>query len=141
VQAALSYTLRAAALGEVLGGAGANAAGATLDARAVARLLEAADEAFGALGVLLGASEWFGDVRGQFEEEEDRGEGRGGPNMLDAAVFAYTHVILRFFDDEGEVFGGEAGQTPARRLARSVRERGNLVGHRTRVLARYYSKQ
>ena len=71
-------------------------------------------KAFTALSTLLGEDEWF------FGAQE--------PGLMDAAVFSYTGLIL----DEG--FGwGEWG------LWNAVDERGNLKGHRERVLRGWYS--
>jgi len=124
-----AQTLRVGILGQGL-----------LDSAAVERLLQQADEAFEALGVLLGSEEYFGDIQ---ESDEDTGaqEGsdgkKGRPNMLDAAVFAYTHVILLLFEDAARELQGK--ETSAHRLAASVRQRENLVRHRERILERYYS--
>lgn len=75
-----------------------------------------ADEAFAALATLLGhdadrrgaAPEWF--------------FGAAQPSLLDAAVFAYTHLILA-----APLHSTEAA------LGRSVRRHANLVAHEKRV--------
>jgi len=155
VQASLSHSLRSAALGEVLSASNARGAAQTLhagvlgqrvlDSAAVGRLLQQADEAFEALSVLLGREDYFGDVDDGADEGDAAGaddevvrEGKKeGPNMLDATVFAYTHVILLLFEDvERDLL--EEG-TPAQRLAGSVRQRENLVRHKARIFERYYS--
>ena len=67
-----------------------------------------AEAAFEALETLLGEGEWFFGAR--------------GPGMLDAAVFAYTHLIL-------DLHVGLEG----------VLERfDGLVRHRGRILMRYF---
>lgn len=120
-----------------------------LDDMAFERLLREADDAFEALEVLLGNEEFFGDVkepkrkndsggggRGEPSGQDTEGRGVGNANILDAAVFAYTHVILSLFD--GPHMDLQAETTPARRLARSVRDREALVRHRELILTRYY---
>lgn len=120
------------------------------------RLLEEADEAFDAISVLLGEAEYFGQVnnknktedaseREEKEAEEEQEQETSGarnesgtPNMLDAAVFAYTHAISLLFGNPDREFQGET--TPAQCLARSVRKRRNLMRHRKRILDRYYDK-
>ena len=72
-----------------------------------------AEEAFEALSTLLGEEEWF--------------FGAEYPGLFDASVFAYTHLLL--LEELGWVEG---------RLARQLKERGNLVRHRRRVYRRYY---
>ncbi|KAF1982445.1 hypothetical protein K402DRAFT_466745 [Aulographum hederae CBS 113979] len=81
-------------------------------------LYQQADEAFQALDTLLGEDEWF------FGEKK--------PGLLDAAVFSYTHLLL------DERLGGGEGWVDGR-LAEIVKACENLVGHRGRILERYYA--
>ena len=74
-----------------------------------------ADKAFEALSLLLGADQWF--------------FGADGPTLFDASVFAYTHLLL----DEG-LHWADA------KMAAALRRRKNLVGHRERVLGRYFGR-
>ena len=82
-------------------------------------LLREMERAFEALSVLLGP----GDGAGWFF-------GADRPGLFDAAVFAYVHLILRW-DEMGWWADGE-------RLVKAVRRRGNVVGHRERVLREFY---
>lgn len=123
---------------------GRGSAGGTID---VERLFREAEEAVGALGVVLGGCEWFGDVLRSSDTDADKGgqggEGkeeeydRTGPGMLDAAVFSYTHVILELFSEIAEGLEEEAW-SPARRLVRAIEGERSLVRHRERVLEVYY---
>ncbi|KAF2209725.1 hypothetical protein CERZMDRAFT_46638 [Cercospora zeae-maydis SCOH1-5] len=76
-------------------------------------LLKEAAEAFEALSQVLGEKEWF--------------FGAEGPGLFDASVFAYLHLVL------DEHLGW--GHNP---LMEGVRRCGNLVGHRERILERFY---
>lgn len=76
-------------------------------------LYSEADKAFEALSTLLGEDDWF------FGEEK--------PTLFDASVFAYIHLIL------DEKMGWKE-----KRLLRAVKKRENLVGHRERLLVRYF---
>jgi metaxin len=78
-------------------------------------LYSEADKAFEALSIFLGHDEWF--------------FGCDSPTLLDASVFAYTHLLL----DERMRWKGQ-------RLVRMVRKRVNLVEHRDRLLVRYFSE-
>ncbi|CAL3972504.1 hypothetical protein PZA11_004392 [Diplocarpon coronariae] len=77
-------------------------------------LYSEADKAFEALSILLGEDAWF--------------FGSGKPALFDASVFAYTQLLL---DDE---LGWKE-----QKLCRALRARDNLVQHRERLRARYYS--
>ncbi|MCJ1356278.1 MAG: hypothetical protein MMC33_006272 [Icmadophila ericetorum] len=79
------------------------------------KIYTCAAEAFEALSTLLGDDEYF--------------FGAEGPGLLDAAVFAYTHLLL---DDE---MGWQE-----MRFCREVMERGNLVRHRKRCYKRFSGK-
>jgi metaxin len=76
-------------------------------------ILTEAGDAFEALSTLLGGEKWF--------------FGSSTPTLFDASVFAYTHLLL----DEGM---GWRNNPLAERLATF----GNLVGHRERILGKYY---
>ncbi|KAF2646066.1 hypothetical protein P280DRAFT_414997, partial [Massarina eburnea CBS 473.64] len=78
-------------------------------------ILAEAEEAFRALEMLLGDNDWFFGAR--------------RPGLFDAAVFAYTHLLL---DD------GFAGGWADTRLCDSVRGRRGLVAHRERVWRGYF---
>lgn len=112
----LAAPLRAAALEQlILGqpGLGGSGLGVRVD---VEGIFEDARDAIDALEVFLGEREWFSE----------------GPGELDAAVFAYMHVIL-------EVFVGEEEGSPGGRLVELVRERGRgLVRHRDRMVGLFF---
>lgn len=74
-----------------------------------------ADDALGALSMLLRGDEWF--------------FGTASPSLFDASVFAYLHPILE---------RGNRGWCD-RRLITAVIRRSNLVRHRQRILDTYYS--
>ena len=76
-------------------------------------ILKEAVDAFAALETLLGDENWF--------------FGSKGPGLFDASVFAYTHLLL----DEG--MGWRFNP-----LAEKLAAFHNLVGHRNRVLEKYY---
>lgn len=76
-------------------------------------IIRDARSAFSALSELLGEGEWF------FSQSQ--------PSMLDASIFAYTHLIL----DE-ELSWGSNG------LATQIARHQNLVNHRNRVLEQYF---
>ncbi|KAL1998491.1 hypothetical protein VTN02DRAFT_6080 [Thermoascus thermophilus] len=80
----------------------------------VADLEAEADNAFASLSTLLGDDVYFFD--------------RAHPGLFDASVFAYTHLIL-----------DEAGMGWKRNpLARRLRQYGNLVRHRDRLLEKFF---
>lgn len=76
-------------------------------------ILQEAVEAFKALETILGEDDWF--------------FGSKGPGLFDASVFAYTHLLL----DEG--MGWKHNP-----LVEKLAGFHNLVGHRNRILERYY---
>ncbi|KAI9687687.1 MAG: hypothetical protein M1820_010393, partial [Bogoriella megaspora] len=108
IQLSLAHDLRTAATSELLKTPNPTAPGCApvIDAEA---LYTEAEDAFLALSTLLGDDEWF--------------LGAQGPGLLDASVFAYTHLLLD--DGMGWVDG---------RLGRAVGRWGNLVRHRERVV-------
>lgn len=112
VGAALAFELRSAATAEILKSSPALASSSArvIDAEA---LYAEAEDAFRALSALLKDDAWFG--------------GAEQPGLMDASVFAYTHLLL---DDK---LGWEDG-----RLNEGVRECANLVRHRARILERYF---
>lgn len=79
-------------------------------------LYRASDEAFSALSVLLGDNEWF------FGEEE--------AGLMDASVFAYTHLLL------DKAMGWEEVE----RMGQGLREGRwkNLAEHRRRIFEKCY---
>lgn len=78
-------------------------------------LYSEADKAFEALSTLLGNDDWF--------------FGESHPTLFDASVFAYTQLLL------DERMQWRDGKLPA-----ALRRRANLVGHRERVLTRYFGR-
>lgn len=70
-------------------------------------------DALTALSTLLGGGQWF------FEQQE--------PSLFDAAVFAYTHLLL----DE-EMYWQDNG------LGENVKHFENLVQHRERIAQMYH---
>ncbi|KAJ9665703.1 hypothetical protein H2201_004187 [Coniosporium apollinis] len=109
VRHAQAHELHNAAAAELLKQA------AVIDAETLYR---EAEEAFEALDALLGDNEWFFDA--------DR------PGLFDAAVFAYTHLLL---DEEL----GEGWRE--RRLCDAVRQCSGLVKHQEQILEQYFSKE
>ncbi|KAL8691801.1 MAG: hypothetical protein Q9218_003047 [Villophora microphyllina] len=107
---ALSKTLQGAALAEAL-------KTSTSPVADISVLYRESDNAFSALSELLGDHEWF------FDEDS--------PSLFDAAVFAYTHLLL---DDR------MAWRKEEERLGKGLRERRwkNLVDHERRIYQRCY---
>jgi metaxin len=82
--------------------------------------------AFGALATFLGTDQWF--------------SGEGQPGLLDAAVFAYTHLLL--LEDAGHAAGQQGWQWSDHRM-REILRRGHLANlreHRERILELYYHR-
>lgn len=140
VRAALVPSLRAAAYDEV--SSAGNEAPATdvieqlktwyTRGQAVdeAAVYEEAQEAFGALGVILGEARWFG-------KSSITGEGDEAPGWLDASVFAYTHAVLSLFGGGGSGAGTgmkKRQSLGAEKLCQAVARHENLVAHRDRIL-------
>ena len=80
-----------------------------------ADLLQDAADAFSALSTLLGDSDWFFNA--------------SKPGLFDAAVFAYTHLILDESLEWGENGNG---------LRELLEKHDNLVHHRKRILELYF---
>jgi len=80
------------------------------------QLHKQAEEAFAALEMVLGDEPWF--------------FGAAGPGLFDANVFAYTHLLM---DDN---LGRGWVDT---RLRDALLCRKNLMSHRNRILATYFS--
>lgn len=101
------HALRAAATSEILKTMRAGTAPG-IDTE---QIYHDADEAFGALATLLGEEDWFlgGDV----------------PGVLDAEVFAYTHLLV----------GGQLAWTDGR-LGEVLRRHEGLVRHAERLYER-----
>jgi metaxin len=103
VQTTVGYQLRHAAEAQILQSAGTPA----VDPIA---LYKGAAQAFEALAAALGSDEWF--------------FGNSGPGLFDAAVFAYTHLIL-----------DQSLQWADTRLQDAIQSNLSLVDHRNRILA------
>ncbi|KAM0808570.1 hypothetical protein AB5N19_08913 [Seiridium cardinale] len=104
VQTTVRYQLRRAAEAEILQSAG------TIRVDPVA-LYRDAEQAFDALAAALGPSDWF--------------FGNSGPGLFDAALFAYTHLLL----DDSLPWADT-------RLTDSLQKFQTLVDHRNRILAK-----
>jgi metaxin len=101
---ALSYQLRDAATQELV---------KTTPVVRAEDILDEAIDAFSALSTLLGEENWFFGSR--------------TPQLFDASVFAYTHLLL------DERMGWKHNP-----LAERLATFHNLVGHRDRILGEYY---
>ncbi|KAL8736108.1 MAG: hypothetical protein Q9181_002549 [Wetmoreana brouardii] len=110
VRYALSNTLRAAALAEIH-------KSSTSPVVDIDALYRESDNAFSALSELLGDDDWF--------------FGKNAPGLLDAAVFAYTHLLL----DESMSW-----KTAEEKLGEGLREGRwkNLVEHRKKIYENCY---
>lgn len=104
VQITVRYQLQRAAEAEILQSVGT----VKVDP---AVLYRDAEQAFDALSAALGSGDWF--------------FGNFGPGLFDAALFAFTHLLL----DESLPWADT-------RLGDSLRKFENLVGHRDRILAK-----
>ncbi|KAK6422796.1 hypothetical protein LTR95_016618 [Oleoguttula sp. CCFEE 5521] len=104
VQSSISYNLRLAAETEL-------AKSSYSGTIAEEEIFSGAEDAFAALNSLLGSAEWIFEV----------------PSMLDAALFAYTHLIL----EEGMAWGDN-------KLGEMLGKHSALVVHRDRVLSDYF---
>jgi metaxin len=115
----MAPSLRAAALEQLMASKASSSPNPKLD---LERLFKDADDAFDALSTLLGDDDWF--TSGSDNRSDQ-------PGMLDASVFAYTHVILTLFSflDEG---------SPGERLRTAITTRSNLLDHHGRVAKKYY---
>ncbi|KAM3503058.1 hypothetical protein MY11210_008857 [Beauveria gryllotalpidicola] len=102
------HTLRTAATTEILVATRHKTGG--ID---VKQLLRAAEEAFAALAALLGEAEWF--------------LGAERPGVLDAELFAYTHLLVG-----GQLTWGDE------ELVSRLTTFGNLVRHADRLYERYW---
>ncbi|KAL0263716.1 hypothetical protein SLS55_002697 [Diplodia seriata] len=108
VRASVSRELRRAAQAELL------KHGAVVDAETI---YSAAEDALRALESALGADRWFFGAR--------------RPGVFDAAVFAYTHLLLT------QDLGGAGGWAKSR-LGDAVRARQRLVRHQERVSEAFF---
>lgn len=106
VHLSLSYTLQTAARAEIVKSSSSPVV-------EVDSLYRESDKAFSALSELLGDSEWF------FGEKM--------PGLMDASVFAYSHLLL---DDE--LMGWKAGDEGMGEGLRDGRWK-NLADHRQRI--------
>ncbi|GME37945.1 hypothetical protein GTA08_BOTSDO03800 [Neofusicoccum parvum] len=111
VRAAVARQLRAAARAELLKHA------AVVDAETV---YAEAEDGLRALESALGADRWF--------------FGAHRPGLFDAAVFAYTHLLL------APDLGGAGGWAKSR-LGDAVRARQRLVRHQERVFEAYFQQE
>lgn len=87
-------------------------------------LYKDAEEAFESLDDLLEGHQWYSQTNGSAIEEQK-------PGMLDASVFAYTHVILT-------LFASLSTNAPGARLRSSLTKCGNLLDHHNRIAREYY---
>lgn len=102
----IAYQLRRAAESELVKAAASNVI-SEVD------ILREAEEALNALSTLLGQDSWF--------------FGQQNPSLLDASVFAYTHLIL----DSGLEWSQNG-------LLEHLKKHENLVQHRDRIVDMYY---
>lgn len=109
VQTTVKYQLRNAAEAEILQSAGTTRVDPTV-------LYRDAEQAFDALAAALGSSDWF--------------FGNSGPGLFDAALFAYTHLLLDDFLPWADT-----------RLSDSLRKFTTLVDHRERILSRCWPEK
>ncbi|KAK7537919.1 hypothetical protein IWX49DRAFT_618467 [Phyllosticta citricarpa] len=107
VRASIAHDLRLAAERELL------KHGAVIDAEAI---YTEAEDAFRALETVLGADQWFFGAR--------------RPGLVDAAVFAYTHLLL--LQDLGTGWKES-------RLGNAVRARQKLVRHQERIFEAFFN--
>jgi metaxin len=119
VRAAMAPSLRTAALEQLIGSQASSSPSPKLD---LERLCKDADDAFEALSTLLGDHEWFTSGSGDHTSQ---------PGILDASVYAYTHVILTLFSSLSE-------DSPGEKLRASIIKRSNLLDHHGRIAKRYY---
>ncbi|KAF2838163.1 hypothetical protein M501DRAFT_936244 [Patellaria atrata CBS 101060] len=106
VRMAIAHELRSAAETELLKHS------VVIDAELI---YQQAEEALIALESVLGNSEWFFGAR--------------APRLFDAAIFAYTHLLL------DEKLGNGWAEV---RMSRIVRKHGRLVHHRNAILDMYF---
>jgi len=134
VRAAMAPSLRGAALEQLLASQPLTTDMPVLD---LERVYQDADDAFEALDTLLGAHKWFASIQDEPQQEAHQDDcstskdQQETPGMLDASVFAYTHVILTLF-----AFSSDA--SPAGRLRTSITGRSSLLDHHTRLARQYY---
>ena len=102
----IAYQLRQAAESEIVKATGSSTIAET-------DVMRAAEDAVAALSALLGEDEWF--------------FGQDGPDLFDASVFAYTHLLL----DEGMALDDN-------QLGQVIRGTSNLLQHRERIMEMYY---
>ncbi|KAI0134758.1 putative mitochondrial outer membrane protein [Xylariales sp. AK1849] len=104
VQTTVLYQLRRAAEAEILQSAGATVADPST-------LYRGAEQAFEALAAALGSDDWF--------------FGNSGPGLFDAALFAYTHLLL-----------DASLKWEDTRLKDALQRNTSLVNHRDRILVK-----
>ena len=112
VGVALAYELRSAATAEIVKSSSTTSTASSRVIDAEALYIEAED-AFRALSMLLQHDQWF--------------FGAKQANLMDACVFAYTHLLL---DD--------ALEWSDRRLNEDLKKYSNLVKHRDRLMENYF---
>lgn len=91
--------------------------------QSVVTIMDEAKEALSALSTLLGNDQWFFASHATAEKEA-RGAG-----LFDAAVFAYTHLLL----------DGKTMRWRNNELGDALRSHANLVEHRDRILHKYFA--
>ncbi|CAK7223109.1 hypothetical protein SCUCBS95973_005066 [Sporothrix curviconia] len=127
VRAALASQLRAAAAAEVWGSQQQDVSSSATPA-GTAQIYRDAEAALSALATILGGDDYF------FGSTE--------PTLFDAAVFAYTHLLL---EEDGN--GGGNCDTACRFrwqnrvLPDMVRAQPQLVQHRNRIVAKYWARE
>lgn len=122
VRAATLHNLRQAAESEILKATHS----AVIDPKSI---YASASQAVEALEAVLGDDEWFFEDEAQPPEDSDKPTVTHGPSSFDAAVFAYTHLLL----------DSEMGWAD-RRLAELVAQSPALVRHRDRILEMCWPK-
>ena len=125
VQTTIGSQLRAAAQSEIIKASVQSGSRQRIDE---VQIMRDADEAFEALSTLLGDSRWF------FEGATNDENVEGAPSLFDAAVFAYTHLIL----DDAKGDGGNIMNWTANPLGTGLRGHENLVSHRNRLMKMYF---
>lgn len=121
VRASLGPSLRAAALDQLLASRPSFNATSSIDLEG---LYKDAEDAFEALSDFLGEKEWYSQIEHLTKEEQK-------PGILDASVFAYTHVVLT-------LFASLSVGSPGERLRTAITRCSNLLDHHDRIARQYY---
>jgi len=121
VRASLGPSLRAAALDQLLASRSTFNSTSSIDLEG---LYKDAEDAFEALSNLLGEKDWYSQTENSTKEEQQ-------PGLLDASVFAYTHVVLR-------LFASLSVGSPGERLRTSITRCSNILEHHDRIARQYF---